>query len=59
MEKKEFYKYDVIPLNEKDSKTINGGWITTAIAIASAIIYIYNNGDDFIEGFKEGYNETN
>lgn len=32
----------------------NGGWIATLIAIAGAFIYVYNNSDDFIEGFKDG-----
>ncbi|MGM0530501.1 MAG: lactobin A/cerein 7B family class IIb bacteriocin [Bacteroidota bacterium] len=58
MEKLDLENYEVVSLDEKEIRKNNGGWIATAVAIASAAIYIYNNGDDFIEGFKEGYNES-
>lgn len=40
-----------------DMKHSNGGEpsIATCIAIAGAAIYVYENADDFAEGFKEGF----
>jgi len=57
MEKLDLKNYEVVSLDEKELENSNGGWIATVVAIASAAIYLYNNGDDFIEGFKEGYNQ--
>ncbi|WP_164112809.1 MULTISPECIES: lactobin A/cerein 7B family class IIb bacteriocin [Sphingobacterium] len=34
---------------------VEGGWIIPAITIAGALIYLYNEGDDFIKGVKEGF----
>lgn len=39
-------------------KEVNGGfpW-AAAVTLVSVMIYIYNEGGDFIEGFKETYNQ--
>ena len=57
MEKLDLKNYEVVSLDEKELRTNIGGGFTTFVAIASLIIYCYNNADDFVEGFKEGYNE--
>lgn len=45
-------------LTEKECMEMNGGYVQFVIAVASAAIYLYNNWDDFAEGFNEGYNST-
>lgn len=47
--------YEVEEMSEMQMNEVNGGWIATAIAIAGACIYLYNNWDDFAEGFAEGW----
>jgi hypothetical protein len=42
-------------LTEFEMKNLNGGWLGVALAIIGAVIYLYNNKEDFVEGFKEGY----
>lgn len=45
-------------MNLQEMKEVNGGFdIGLALAIISAGIYIYNEGGDFIEGFKETFNK--
>jgi len=56
MKTKDLNLLELKELKEKDVKMTNGGWISLALAIAGATIYIYNNKDDFAEGFKEGFN---
>ena len=51
-------KMKVQDLNKKEMKKIDGGWWQEALAVAGAVIYLYNEGGDFIKGFKEGYNST-
>lgn len=43
----------------EENKQIVGGnpWVV-AITFAGALIYLYNNNDDFAAGFKEGYQST-
>ncbi len=48
----------LVNLNREQLVSSNGGGIGTALAIIGAGIYIYNNWDDFTEGFKEGWNEN-
>ncbi len=47
--------YGVEELNEVQMREVNGGGFGAFIAIASACIYLYNNADDFAEGFREGF----
>ena len=57
MEKLDLKNYEVVALDGKDVKLTNGGGaFTTFIGIATVVIYCYNNADDFVEGFKRGYN---
>ncbi len=49
------YILDCDILSEKELQNLNGGWLALTIAIAGAVIYVYNNKDDFVEGFKEGF----
>ena len=51
-------KLKVQDLNKMEMKKIDGGWWQEALAVAGAVIYLYNEGGDFIKGFKEGYNST-
>ncbi|WP_294605305.1 lactobin A/cerein 7B family class IIb bacteriocin [uncultured Bacteroides sp.] len=45
-------------MNLQEMKEVNGGFdVGLALAIISAGIYIYNEGGDFIEGFKETFNK--
>jgi hypothetical protein len=54
MKESDLKKMQLIELTPQEYKNKNGGWIQLALAIAAAAIYIYNNADDFVEGFKEG-----
>lgn len=56
MKKNEFFDENVQELNSSEVKQINGGWLGPAIAIAGALIYLYNEGGDFVGGFKDGWN---
>lgn len=44
-------------LSHNEMRKVEGGWILAAITIAGALIYLYNEGGDFVEGFKRGYNK--
>ena len=57
MKNLELEDYGVQEMENDKMQNINGGWIGTALAIVGAGIYIYNNWDDFAEGFAEGYNQ--
>jgi hypothetical protein len=43
---------------DRSEMQINGGWVwqafQAAAAVATAVIYVYNNWDDFESGFSEG-----
>jgi hypothetical protein len=56
MENCELKKWGVQELNE-EMREVNGGVLPALIAIIGAGIYIYNNWDDFADGFAEGYNK--
>ena len=49
-------------LGREELREVEGGnplsAIAAAIAIAGACIYVYNNFDDFVEGYKEGWAES-
>lgn len=47
----------VVEMGEVERRNANGGnpW-ALYLAIAGAVIYVYNNWDDFTDGVKEGYN---
>ena len=45
-------EFKVKELSSKDLKRFNGGWLLWVIG---TLIYLYDNKDDLIEGFKEGY----
>ena len=60
MEHLDLEQLGVQEMNAREIKETDGGFlqiIAGAIAIAGAIIYIYNNADDFVEGFNEGYKQ--
>ncbi|MDD3567363.1 MAG: class IIb bacteriocin, lactobin A/cerein 7B family [Bacteroidales bacterium] len=42
-------------LDAREMVEVDGGFAW--IAVVGAIIYVYNNWDDFAEGFKEGVAE--
>lgn len=42
----------------QEMENANGGWIVSAITILGACIYLYNEGGDFIEGFKNGFSRA-
>ena len=50
--------YGVCEMNESQTRDANGGelLVGTVLAIIGACIYVYNNYEDFAEGFKEGWN---
>lgn len=56
MKNLELNKLGVSELTDNELLEANGGWWQAALAIASAAIYLYNEGHDFIEGVKEGFN---
>lgn len=47
--------YGVQELNINEINETSGGWVW--IAVAGAVIYVYNNWGDFEKGFKEGVAE--
>jgi hypothetical protein len=54
----EIKNYNVRELTLNENQTINGGWLGTVLAVIGAVIYLYNNKDDIVEGFKEGVAEA-
>ncbi|GAO29423.1 lactobin A/cerein 7B family class IIb bacteriocin [Geofilum rubicundum] len=56
MKSLEFGNENLQELDPLEVKLTNGGGIGTALAIAGAIIYLYNNKSDMVEGFKAGWN---
>lgn len=53
-------KFDgMTELQDAEVMEVNGGeWISLAIALIGAGIYIYNEWDDFAAGFNEGYDAS-
>jgi hypothetical protein len=49
---------ELMGVQEMDSEQlkVNGGWLAGFLAVAGAAIYVYNNWDDFADGFHDGYN---
>jgi lactobin A/cerein 7B family class IIb bacteriocin len=45
-------------LSKEDLKSVQGGWLPLALAIAGAAIYVYNEWDDFKAGFQEGMEDA-
>lgn len=43
---------------EEQVNTDGGFDLGLGLALMGAAIYIYNEGGDFIDGFKNGYNST-
>lgn len=43
-------------LDVSEAEQLNGGWFQAALAVTAALIYLYNEGPDFVEGFKEAFN---
>jgi hypothetical protein len=41
-------------MNAEELRVTTGGWVALLLAVAGAGIYVYNNWDDFKEGFSEG-----
>ncbi len=46
---------NLVELNAQEVQEVNGGWWQGALAALGAVIYIYNEGHDFIKGFNETY----
>jgi K+ transporter len=44
---------DLKELSLEESKLVQGGWWQVALAIIGAVIYIYNNADDFAKGYND------
>lgn len=45
-------------MNASEMDKVNGGiGLGELFALASLCVYLYNEGGDFVEGFKEGYND--
>ncbi|HFK5587200.1 TPA: class IIb bacteriocin, lactobin A/cerein 7B family [Elizabethkingia anophelis] len=49
-------KLNLVELNAQEMRKTEGGWLQAALAIAGAAIYLYNEGGDFIKGYKQGRN---
>jgi hypothetical protein len=48
--------YELKELSLSEQKEINGGNpLLGFIAVMGALIYLYNNKEDLVAGFKEGY----
>lgn len=47
----------VIELGRDELKEVDGGWIGVVLAVGSAYIYLYNNSEDWFEGFREGWKD--
>ncbi|AJW65320.1 hypothetical protein VO54_03895 [Elizabethkingia miricola] len=47
-------KLNVQELSTNEMRKTEGGWWQAGLAIAGAVIYLYNEGGDFIKGYKEG-----
>lgn len=45
-------------LERKKMNNIEGGNLPLFISVMGAVIYAYNEGDDFIKGYKVGLNRT-
>lgn len=54
MKELDLKKMQLIELTPQEYQNKNGGWIQLALAIAAAVIYVYNNSEDLVAGFKEG-----
>jgi lactobin A/cerein 7B family class IIb bacteriocin len=46
-------------LSKNELMEVEGGWWQAALAALGAIIYVYNNWDDFVAGFEQGVAEAN
>lgn len=44
---------NLVELNNQEVVSIDGGWWQAALAAMGAVIYVYNEGGDFIKGFNE------
>lgn len=61
-------KFNVRELSLSEQTQLNGGFFgiddaivaaaLSCIAVLGAVIYVYNNKEDFVEGFKEGFNSV-
>lgn len=56
MKNLELEGFGLVEMEKENMANMNGGWFQAALAITGAAIYLYNEGGDFIKGFKEGYN---
>ena len=52
---KNLENYGVLKMNAKEIREVDGGDLGLGLAIAGALIYLYNEGDDFIEGYNYAY----
>ena len=48
-------KFHVKELSLTEQADVNGGFLLAFIAVMGAVIYLYNNKEDMIDGFKEGF----
>jgi len=47
--------YGVLALGTNEIREIDGGDLGVGLAIAGALIYLYNEGGDFVDGFNSAY----
>ena len=52
---KNLENYGVQEMNAREIKETDGGDFGLGIAIAGALIYLYNEGGDFVEGYNYTY----
>jgi len=54
---KNLENYGVQEMNAKELREVDGGvfGVDDIIAIAGAVIYLYNEGSDFVAGFNHSY----
>ncbi|MFV0289623.1 MAG: hypothetical protein ACK5IJ_01795 [Mangrovibacterium sp.] len=43
-------------IDRKQMKATKGGGLMGALAVMGAVVYVYNNWDDFVSGVKDGWN---
>lgn len=45
-------KLNLVELSAQEIREVEGGWWQAALSVIGAGIYLYNEGGDFIKGFK-------
>ncbi|MFM8911378.1 MAG: hypothetical protein ACKOE6_00475 [Flammeovirgaceae bacterium] len=62
MKNLELHDMKLVELTPEEASAQAGGWFwhafQAAVAVIGAVIYIYNNADDFVAGWNEGKKEA-